>query len=74
MSLQPARAFRLPGGTLKEGSPADVTLVDPLLEWTVDPTKFCSRARNTPFEGEVLRGRAILTVVDGRVIHEADRS
>ena len=74
MSLQPARAFRLPGGTLKEGSPADVTLVDPLLEWTVDPTEFCSRARNTPFEGEVLRGRAILTLVDGRVIHEADRS
>ena len=74
MSLQPARAFRLPGGTLKEGSPADATLVDPSLEWTVDPTEFRSRARNTPFEGEVLRGRAILTVVDGRVIHEAGRS
>ena len=74
MSLQPARAFRLPGGTLKEGSPADVTLVDPSLEWTVDPKEFRSRARNTPFEGEVLRGRAILTVVDGRVIHEAGRS
>ncbi len=73
MSLQPARAFRLPGGTLEEGSPADLTLLDPTHEWTVDSSVFHSRGRNTPFEGETLRGRAILTFVDGRVVHESGR-
>ena len=70
MSLQPARAFGLPGGTLETGAAADITVIDPGLEWTVDPSKFRSRARNTPFEGEVLRGRTVLTVVGGRVIYE----
>lgn len=71
MSLQPARAFRLPGGTLEEGSPGDVTVVDPAVEWTVDPADFRSRGRNTPFAGERLRGRAVVTVVEGRVVYDA---
>jgi len=72
MSLNPARAFRLPAGTLVEGAAGDVTLIDPALEWTVDPHTFHSRSRNTPFTGAVLRGRAAMTVVSGRVVHEAD--
>ena len=71
MSRQPARAFRLPGGTLAEGELADVTLIDPTVEWTVDAKDFHSRGRNTPFVGETLRGRTVMTVVDGRVIYEA---
>lgn len=70
MSLQPARAFRLAGGTLAEGSPADLTLIDPSAQWTVDPRRFYSRGRNTPFSGEMLRGRTVLTVVGGRVIYQ----
>jgi dihydroorotase len=71
-SWSPARAFRLPGGTLAEGSPADVTVLDPDAGWTVDPGRFLSRSRNTPFAGWELRGRAVLTVVGGRVIWELE--
>ncbi len=70
MSLQPARAFQLAGGTLEVGVAADVTLIDPSIEWRVDSSRFHSRGRNTPFEGMVLRGRADVTLVDGTVVHE----
>ena len=68
MSCQPARAFNLPGGTLSEGSVADVTVFDPTEEWTVDPVAFASKSRNTPFAGWKLTGRQRMTIVDGRVV------
>jgi dihydroorotase len=71
MSCAPARVFGLPGGTLKRGSPADVTVFDPDREWTVDPTRFRSKGRNTPYSQKRLRGRVLLTVVDGRAIFSA---
>jgi dihydroorotase len=71
MSTAPARAFRLPGGTLQDGAPADVTVFDPAWEWTVDPAKFLSKSRNTPFAGRTLRGRAVWTIVNGVVVHDA---
>ncbi|TVP56181.1 MAG: dihydroorotase [Gemmatimonadales bacterium] len=67
-SVQPARAFRLPGGTLVEGGVADVTVLDLDREWTVDPSLFLSRSRNTPFTGWDLRGGPVRTVVGGRTI------
>jgi dihydroorotase len=70
MSCQPARAFGLPGGTLTEGSPADVTVIDPTLEWTVDRTVFESKSRNTPFDGVVLTGAPRRTIVEGRTVWE----
>ena len=70
MSCQPARAFNLPGGTLAEGSVADVTVFDPAAEWTVDPTRFLSKSRNTPFAGWALRGRPTMTIVGGSVVWE----
>ncbi len=70
MSCTPARAFKLPGGTLAEGSPADVTVLDLEAAWTVDPTKFHSRSRNTPFGGWKLKGRPRYTVVGGSVVWE----
>jgi dihydroorotase len=71
MSCAPARALSLPGGTLREGSPADVTVFDPAQEWTVDPKNFLSMSRNTPFGGRTLRCRAVLTVVGGAAVWSA---
>lgn len=68
MSCAPARAFQLPGGTLEPGAPADVTVFDPEEEWVVDPSTFLSKSRNTPFAGRTLFGRAVLTVVGGRIV------
>jgi dihydroorotase len=70
MSLAPARAFSLPGGTIAPGSPGDITVLDLEQEWTVDPATFRSKSRNTPFAGWVLKGRAVATVVGGRVVWE----
>src|SRR5690606_30655864 len=71
MSTAPAAAFNLPGGTLRRAAPADVTVFDPGFEWTVDPSHFLSKSRNTPFAGRRLRGRAVFTIVGGRVVHDA---
>ena len=69
MSTAPARVFGLAGGTLAVGAPADVVVLDPAARWTVDPTRFLSRSRNTPFTGRELTGRAELTIVGGRIVH-----
>ncbi|HEX5521798.1 MAG TPA: dihydroorotase, partial [Longimicrobiaceae bacterium] len=68
MSCAPARSMSLPGGTLALGAAADVTIFDPDLEWTVDPARFVSLSRNTPFTGWKLRGRATHTIVGGRIV------
>jgi dihydroorotase len=65
----PARAFSLPGGTLAEGSEADVTLFDPAAVLEVDPRAFRSRARNTPFAGERLTGAVAATFLAGREVY-----
>jgi dihydroorotase len=69
LSVNPARILRVPGGSLAEGSPADVTLLAPDLEVTVDPARFRSRSRNTPFSGWTLRGGVAATIVGGRVVY-----
>ncbi len=72
LTAAPARALGLPGGTLAAGGPADVTVIDPALTWTVDPERFISRSANTPFAGVELPGRAVLTVCAGRVTHRLE--
>jgi dihydroorotase len=69
MSCLPAKVFHLPGGTLRSGAPADVTVFDPSRAWTVDPKRFHSKGRNTPYGGAALRGQAICSIVGGRVVH-----
>jgi len=71
MSLNPARLLKLPGGRLCEGGPADVTVIDPNLQWDVTPAEFLSRSRNTPFTGRRLKGMAVLTIVRGEVVYDA---
>jgi len=68
LSTEPARVMGLPGGSLAEGSPADVTLLDLDAEVTVDRAKMRSKSRNTPFHGWQLKGRAAGTIVGGRRI------
>jgi dihydroorotase len=63
----PARAMDLPGGKLVKGGPADITVLDLESAWQVEPDKFKSKSRNTPFAGRELKGRAILTICDGRI-------
>ncbi len=71
MSTMPARAFQLSGGTLQPGAPADVVVLDVTAPWTVDPARFLSKSRNSPFAGRSVRGRATLTLVGGKVVHGA---
>lgn len=67
MTLQPARILRLPQGTLADGADADITVIDLGRTWDVDRTLFRSRGRNTPFHGQTLRGKAVLTIVGGAI-------
>ena len=69
MSCAPARIFGLPGGSLAKGSVADVTIFDPTREWEVNPSEFRTKGRNTPYAGMKLRGRAVCTIVGGRLVH-----
>jgi len=71
LSVAPAAAFGLTGGTLADGAPADVTVIDPDASWTCDAGALRSRSRNTPFSGKNLRGRAALTVVGGTIAYSA---
>ena len=69
MACAPARIFKLPGGTLRRGALADITVFDPDVTWTVDPSRFRSKGRNTPYAGMELRGRVDCTLVDGRIVY-----
>jgi dihydroorotase len=68
----PARSFKLHAGTMPEGSVADVVVIDPDLEWIVTAEDTASRSKNTPFLGQKMRGRAVLTIAGGRAL--CDRS
>ena len=71
MTIVPARIFGLdqPGvASLKPGGNADLTLIDLERKWKVDASRFYSKGRNCPFDGWDLYGKAILTIVDGRIV------
>jgi dihydroorotase len=67
-TVEPARLLKLEAGTLSPGATADVTIIDPELEWTVRADEFQSASRNTPFDGWKLRGRAVRTIVGGKTV------
>jgi dihydroorotase len=71
LTAGPAKAFSLAGGTLAKGAAADIVVFDPEKEWTVDPTRFRSRSRNTPFAGWRLKGAVVATFVEGREVFRA---
>lgn len=68
MTAAPARIFGLNAGSLAAGMPADITVIDPELEWTVDDKKFYTRGSHSPFVGRRLKGRAVMTFVDGIMV------
>jgi dihydroorotase len=67
LTINPARVLGLTKGTLRPGADADVTIIDPSDEWTVDPQRFQSKSSNTPLAGMTLRGRAVHVIVGGEV-------
>jgi dihydroorotase len=71
MSCAPARIFNLPGGSLKKGAVADITVFDPAAKWEVDSSQFLSKGRNTPYQGMTLIGRATCTIVGGSVVYRS---
>ena len=73
LAAGPAAALGLPGGTLAPGAPGDVTVLDPGRKWRVDPERFASKGRNTPFGGWTLTGAPAFTIVEGRVVWRAGR-
>ena len=71
MSCAPARRFKLPGGEIKAGSPADLAVFDTDTEYTIDPAEFASMGRATPFEGWRVKGKCLMTVCAGRTVWKA---
>ncbi|MGE3990930.1 dihydroorotase [Pseudorhodoplanes sp.] len=70
MSTQPAELLGLPGGSLRNGAPADVIVIDPDTSWVLDPSDLKSKCKNTPFDEARLEGRVIRTIVAGRTAYE----
>ena len=74
MSANPAKILGMEKerGTLKEGALADVVIFDPDRQWTVDPAKFKSKGRNTPYAGKTLLGKVVMTICDGKVVYHEE--
>ncbi|HWV43693.1 dihydroorotase [Pseudorhodoplanes sp.] len=70
MSTKPAQILGLPGGTLRNGAPGDVIVIDPDISWVLDPADLKSKCKNTPFDEARLEGRVIRTIVAGRTAYE----
>jgi dihydroorotase len=70
MSSAPAKLLGLPGGTLQQGSPADVIVLDLDAPWVLDPLELKSKCKNTPFDEARLQGRVVRTIVAGRTVYE----
>ena len=70
MSRNPARILGLERGSLAPGAVADITIIDPEAEWTVDSSRFRSKSTNTPFDGWTMKGRVSYTIVKGKVVYK----
>lgn len=70
LATGPARIAGLEAGTLREGAPADIAIIDPDLRWTLDAASLSSRSSNTPWLGHTLQGKTIMTIIDGDILYE----
>ena len=71
LTVEPARTFGLPYGTLAAGASADVVIFEPGLEWQVATDRFFSRGKNTPLAGHTLQGSVLMTLVAGELVYDA---
>jgi len=69
MSYAPAKVFNLPGGSLKPGNLADITIIDPNFSYKIDVNQFYSKGRNCPFHGWEVKGKAIMTIIGGNIVY-----
>lgn len=72
VTSSPADLLKLRAGHLTKGRPADLTIFDPDKGWKVDADKLSSKSKNTPFDGRLVQGAVMRTVIDGRTVHVAD--
>ena len=72
MSVRPAQLLGVPGGSMAQGDAADIVILDPAREVTVDASAFASRGHNTPFDGRTYTGAVCATLVGGRVVYQED--
>ncbi|MBE9536628.1 MAG: dihydroorotase [Proteobacteria bacterium] len=72
LSVNPAAIIGVEGGSLKKGMPADITIIDPEMKFKVDRKKMKSKSKNTPFHGWEMKGKAVYTIVDGKVVYKED--
>lgn len=70
LTLAPARVLGLPGGRLEVGGVADIAVINPHAPWTFTKEAVVSRSKNSPFLGQAMKGKAVLTMVGGRIVHE----
>lgn len=70
MSYHPAKILGLDRGSLAEGKPADVTVIDPEAEYVIDVKEFASKGKNTPFQGRKVKGRVIATICGGEIVYQ----
>jgi dihydroorotase len=70
MTINPAKILGVDKGTLRLGADADVTIIDPKRPWTVDCSEFRSKSKNSPFGGWELTGRAVTTIVGGKIKYQ----
>jgi dihydroorotase len=69
LTSEPSRILGSKLGTLAAGSPADITIFDPEAEWVVDVEKFASKGKNTPINGETLKGKVMASIYGGKVVY-----
>lgn len=72
MSYRPAQILGIEAGELKVGRAADITIIDPSAEYVIDKNTFASKGRNTPFHGRKVHGCVMATIVDGKVVYQAE--
>ena len=71
MSYNPARILGIDRGSLEIGKAADVVIIDPEKEYTIDADTFASKGKNTPFSGRKVKGKVKMTICDGNIVYEA---
>jgi dihydroorotase len=70
MSINPSTILGIDRGTLKPGSVADITVIDPKAEWTVEAGKLASKSKNSPWLGQKMKGAAKYTIVAGKIVYQ----